>query len=58
MWTSIVSSESGRCFCKSLVVRPGHVIYWPLSMALVHVAFVGNPAHAWRYDVSAGFVSW
>ena len=42
----------------SFLVRPGHVVYWPLSMALVHVACVGYPAHAWRYDVSAGFVSW
>ena len=57
-WTSVVSSESGRCFRTSFLVWPGHVVYWPLSMALVHVAFVGNPAYAWRYDVSSGCVSW
>ena len=57
-WPSVVSSESGRCFHTSLLVRPGHVMHWPLSMALVHVAFVGNPANAWRYNVSSGFISW
>ena len=34
-----------------LIVNPGNVLKFPNLMALSHVAFIGNPAHACRYSI-------
>jgi hypothetical protein len=38
------------------VVSPGHDANCLFLIALIHVGFVGNPAAAWRYGISSGWV--
>ncbi len=38
------------------MVSPGHDANWLFLIALIHVGFVGNPAAAWRYQISSGWV--
>ena len=49
----LVCSDRSRCFLTLLAVRPGHVLYYPLLMALIQVAITGKSAHACIYDINA-----
>ena len=51
-----VSSYSGKYLFVYFIVKTGHVVQFPNLMALSHVSFVGNPAHAYRYLISCSMM--